>query len=79
MTSPPFAIPSIARRANRAGGPSPDHRAAIVQALFATRDRDSVLGRYSIDANGDTTLTTYGVFRVRARRLAFAFAIDSAR
>ena len=63
---------------SRAGGPSPDHRAAVVQALFATRDRDSILGRYSIDANGDTTLTKYGVFRVHSRLPTFAFTIDSA-
>ena len=63
---------------NRAGGPTPDHRAAIAQALFATRDRDSVLGRYSIDADGDTTLRRFGVYKVRARRPAFAFSLDSA-
>jgi branched-chain amino acid transport system substrate-binding protein len=63
---------------NRGGGPSPPNRPAILQALFATRDRTSILGRYSIDANGDTTLTKYGVYRVRARLPAFAFLIDSA-
>jgi branched-chain amino acid transport system substrate-binding protein len=47
-------------------------RADTVAALFATRDRESVLGRYSIDANGDTTLAEYGGYRVDARgRLTF--------
>jgi branched-chain amino acid transport system substrate-binding protein len=33
-------------------------RAAIREALLATRDYDGVLGRWSFDANSDTTLTT---------------------
>jgi branched-chain amino acid transport system substrate-binding protein len=61
----------------RAGGPTAAH-AAVVQQLFATHDRDSILGRYSIDADGDTTLSTYGVYRVRSRRPSFAFVVDSA-
>lgn len=32
-------------------------RAAIREALLATRDYDGILGRWSFDANGDTTLT----------------------
>jgi branched-chain amino acid transport system substrate-binding protein len=35
-------------------------RAAIVAAARCTRDRDSILGRYSIDADGHTTSTAYG-------------------
>jgi branched-chain amino acid transport system substrate-binding protein len=38
-----------------------NRRADVIRALFDTRDRASVLGSYSIDANGDTTLATYGV------------------
>ncbi len=36
----------------------------IVKALFDTKDRSSVLGTYSIDENGDTTLTDYGVYSI---------------
>ena len=39
-------------------------KADVVKALFATKDRDSVLGTYSIDANGDTSLTDYGVYSI---------------
>src|SRR5690349_6761648 len=46
-------------------------RAATVRAFFATHDRDSVLGRYSIDGSGDTTLSTYGVYRVEHGELVF--------
>lgn len=35
-------------------------RAATARAARAARDRDSVLGRYSIDAEGHTTSTAYG-------------------
>jgi branched-chain amino acid transport system substrate-binding protein len=50
---------------------------ATIKAFFATRDRDSVLGRYSIDSDGDTTLATYGVYRVEKRQLVFDRVIDS--
>lgn len=33
-------------------------RALVRDALLATRDYDGILGRFSFDANGDTTLTT---------------------
>ena len=45
----------------RAGDKAND-RAEVVKQLFATKDRQSVLGMYSIDANGDTTLTDYGLY-----------------
>jgi branched-chain amino acid transport system substrate-binding protein len=37
---------------------------AVLEALFATKDRDSALGTYSFDENGDTTLTDYGIYAV---------------
>ena len=40
----------------------------VLKALFATKDRQSVLGTYSIDANGDTTLTDYGAVRRQGRQ-----------
>ena len=43
----------------------------VIKALFATKDRDSVLGTYSIDANGDTTLTDYGVYKIENGEQAF--------
>lgn len=41
-------------------------RSAVLSALFATKDRQSVLGTYSFDKNGDTSLTDYGVYKVGA-------------
>jgi branched-chain amino acid transport system substrate-binding protein len=46
-------------------------KADIIKALFSTKDRQSVLGTYSIDENGDTTLTDYGVYGVKNGELAF--------
>ena len=57
------------------GGTEPAVRSAVRTALFATRDRRSVLGTYSIDANGDTTLRRYGVYAIVDGRLTFWQAI----
>jgi branched-chain amino acid transport system substrate-binding protein len=46
-------------------------KADIIKALFATKDRASVLGTYSIDENGDTTLTDYGIYSVKDGELTF--------
>jgi branched-chain amino acid transport system substrate-binding protein len=43
----------------------------VVKALFDTKDRESVLGTYSIDENGDTTLTDYGVYSIDKGTLTF--------
>lgn len=41
-----------------------NQRQAVTDGFFAIRNRDSVLGRYSIDANGDTSLSRYAGNRV---------------
>jgi branched-chain amino acid transport system substrate-binding protein len=46
-------------------------KADVVKALFQTKDRNSVLGTYSIDANGDTSLTDYGVYSIKNGNLQF--------
>jgi branched-chain amino acid transport system substrate-binding protein len=43
----------------------------VLAALFETQDRQSVLGTYSIDENGDTTLTDYGAYSVKGGELVF--------
>src|SRR5436190_9988203 len=55
---------------NRAGDQGND-RQAVIQQLFATKDRQSVLGTYSIDQNGDTTTTDYGLYKIDNGQLAF--------
>jgi branched-chain amino acid transport system substrate-binding protein len=51
-------------------------RTAIVRAARTTSDRDSILGRYSIDADGNTTTTAYGRLAVVGRQLAWDRARD---
>jgi len=58
-------------------GPGAASRQKVIDAFFQTKNRKSVLGTYSIDANGDTTLTEYGVFKITAGNLAFEKAIKA--
>ena len=46
-------------------------RSNVRRAILTTRDRHSVLGIYSINRNGDTTLDQYGIWRVVDGRLRF--------
>ena len=52
-------------------GPQGNDREAVIERFFAIRDRDSVVGRYSIDENGDTSLAGYAGQRIRRGRLVF--------
>jgi branched-chain amino acid transport system substrate-binding protein len=47
-------------------GANGDNKADVLQALFATKSRSSVLGTYGFNANGDTTLKSYGLYNVKA-------------
>ena len=55
-------------------GEKPD----ILKALFESKDRESVLGTYSIDENGDTSLTDYGVYTIDGGELKFDETIKAA-
>lgn len=46
-------------------------RAAILDAVFATKDFDGVLGTWSFDANGDTTLTSMRIDQVTGGEFKF--------
>jgi branched-chain amino acid transport system substrate-binding protein len=45
-------------------GAKGNDKAAVLAALFATTSRSSVLGSYGFDKNGDTTLKSYGLYKV---------------
>jgi branched-chain amino acid transport system substrate-binding protein len=60
----------------RAGDKGND-RDEVLKEIFATNRPDSVLGKYSIDKNGDTTLTDYGVYRIKAGKLAFQRTVEA--
>jgi branched-chain amino acid transport system substrate-binding protein len=52
-------------------------RQAMIDALFQTKGRKSVLGSYDIDENGDTTLTDYGVYTIKNGELEFDKTIQA--
>jgi branched-chain amino acid transport system substrate-binding protein len=58
-------------------GPDCTDRAAVIEALFNTKGRESVLGTYDIDENGDTTLTDYGVYTIEGGELQFDQTIQA--
>jgi branched-chain amino acid transport system substrate-binding protein len=45
-------------------GADGDSKSAVLNALFSTTDRHSVLGTYGFDKDGDTTLQAYGLYKV---------------
>jgi branched-chain amino acid transport system substrate-binding protein len=45
-------------------GAQGDSKSAVLSALFATTSRSSVLGNYGFNKNGDTTLKSYGLYKV---------------
>ena len=60
----------------RSAGTRGNNRQAVTDAFLAIRDRNSVLGRYSIDANGDTSLSTYAGNRVRRSQFVLDKVLD---
>ncbi len=45
-------------------GAQGNSKSAVLKALFATTSRSSVLGTYGFNADGDTTLKSYGLYKV---------------
>jgi branched-chain amino acid transport system substrate-binding protein len=70
------AMAAVLDAIRRAGDKGND-RQAVLDAFMATKDRDSVLGKYSIDENGDTTLSDYGGYRIRGNELVFDHVIKA--
>jgi branched-chain amino acid transport system substrate-binding protein len=58
-------------------GPECSDRQAMIDALFNTKGRQSVLGTYDIDENGDTTLTDYGVYTIKDGELIFGETVKA--
>ena len=59
------------------GDKANDREAVRKQLLENTKGRDSVLGKYDIDENGDTTLTDYGLYDIKNGQLEFVKAIKA--
>jgi branched-chain amino acid transport system substrate-binding protein len=52
-------------------GSHPPDRTKVLAAIFSPRGHASVLGHYTIDRQGDTSLKRYGVYRVVGGQLSF--------
>lgn len=62
---------SVVLGAIRRAGVEGNDRQAVLEAMFQTKRRDSVLGRYSVLSDGETTLARYGVDRIDRGQLRF--------
>jgi branched-chain amino acid transport system substrate-binding protein len=54
-----------------------DDRKAVIDAFFSTKGRESPLGSYDIDPDGDTTLSDYGGYKAEGGKLVFAKVIKA--
>jgi branched-chain amino acid transport system substrate-binding protein len=61
----------VALLAIQNAGDKGNDRQSVIDQFFKIKDRDSVLGKYSIDQNGDTTLSDYGGDKVKGGQLVF--------
>jgi branched-chain amino acid transport system substrate-binding protein len=82
QTVDPYAIygyetMALALDALKRAGDKANDREAVTAALLATKDRESVLGTYSIDANGDTTLTDYGLYVIKNGQPTYSKKIEA--
>ena len=68
---------SVILDAIKRAGPKGNNRDEVLKQIFATTRPDSVLGNYSIDKDGDTTLTDYGVYKVKGGKLAFSRTVEA--
>jgi len=62
---------SVVLEAIKRAGDKGNDRASLVKSFFETKGRDSVLGKYDIDENGDTTLSDYGGNKIEGGKLVF--------
>ncbi|MEJ7631448.1 MAG: branched-chain amino acid ABC transporter substrate-binding protein [Rubrobacteraceae bacterium] len=67
-------LDAIERASNEAGG-APE-RAAVIEQIFATKDYEGVLGTWSFDEEGDTTLSELSVQQVEDGEFALDRVID---
>jgi len=58
-------------------GAKGNDRQAVIDQVFQSKERDSVLGTYDIDKNGDTTLTTEGLFKIKGKEIEVVKTIEA--
>ena len=73
-----FGYESMAALLDAIKSSAPDiTRAGVIHQFFAIRNRNSVIGTYSIDANGDSTLGVYGAYVIDRGALVFSHALNT--
>jgi ABC-type branched-subunit amino acid transport system substrate-binding protein len=72
-----YEATKAALAAIEAAGAHGNRRDAVRRAFFALHRRDTVLGDYAFDRNGDSTLRGYGTYRVKDRQLIFTGVISA--
>jgi branched-chain amino acid transport system substrate-binding protein len=68
---------SLLLDAIKRAGDAGDQRAEVAKQLLATKDREGVFGKYSIDKNGDITLTPYGIYKIANGELVFDHSVQA--
>jgi branched-chain amino acid transport system substrate-binding protein len=79
-TPEPYAIygnaaMGLALDAMKRAGAKCNDRAEVIKQVFATKNLQSVLGTYSIDKDGDTTVNQFGRYLVKNGKLVFSKAV----
>ena len=67
-----YAAMTLGLDAIKRAGANGANRQDVINALFSTHNLPSVLGTYSIDKNGDTSITDYGLYSVKNGQIAFS-------
>ena len=62
---------SLILDAMKRAGSKANNRTAVNDQIHQTKNKSSVLGTYSIDKNGDTSLTDYGLYTIKNGALTF--------
>jgi branched-chain amino acid transport system substrate-binding protein len=68
---------SLLLDAIKRAGDAGDDRPEVAKQLLATKDREGVFGKYSIDKNGDITLTPYGIYKIEDGQLVFDHSVQA--
>jgi branched-chain amino acid transport system substrate-binding protein len=72
-----FEAMSLILDAIERAGDQGNDRAAVLEQIMSTEDRESVIGTYSITETGDTTLTNYGVYGIADGSLKYVEAVEA--
>lgn len=72
-----YAAMDLVLHSIKAAGDKGNDRQAVIDEAFKIQDYKSALGTYSIDKNGDTSLTDYGIYTIKNGQLTFEKAIKA--